>query len=226
MLRTIKEEEEFKQCTFQPNKDKRLINPDFKETSTKLYDDAKRRIKVKQEGEKKEDSESFEYKPAVNRLYILYKFRNPLVFEINPILEDEQVKKETDRLERARIEKKLADLIKKKGVLNLRNFNDIESIVKEDRNLRPFDCSIEVKSNKDTFNIFRQEKRLTATSTSPVKKKYVQKSESPIPMLSINIDMGDRIEKINIYPQDDPMVIAEYFCTTHSNYILTLRYPR
>jgi hypothetical protein len=74
-----------------------------------------------------------------------------------------------------------------------------------------------MKSNKDTFNSHKFEKHVIRTSASPVKRKVVQKSASPIPMLTINVDMGDHMEMINIYPNDDPMVVAEYFCTTHSN---------
>jgi hypothetical protein len=73
-----------------------------------------------------------------------------------------------------------------------------------------------MKSNKDTFSSHRFEKHRLSTSASPVKRRVVKKIESPIPMLTINIDMGDRIEKINIYPGDDPMVVAEYFCTNNS----------
>jgi hypothetical protein len=137
------------------------------------------------------------------------------------------VKKQSDLLERARIEKKLADLIKKKGILNLKNLKDIETIVKEEKNLKPFDCSIEVKTNKDTFTSNKYEKPvLTTKATLSPKKRPKKHSSSPIPMLSINIEMGGKVEKIHIYPQDDPLVVAENFCTHHSNILYNSRYPR
>ena len=43
MLKTIKEEDELKMCTFQPNKEK-SFKSNFQEISNKLYKDAKERI--------------------------------------------------------------------------------------------------------------------------------------------------------------------------------------
>jgi hypothetical protein len=66
MLKTIKEDEEFKYCTFQPNKGQRLINPDGAEISRKLFVDSQTRHRIKQETLKEEEIHSF--KPTINRL--------------------------------------------------------------------------------------------------------------------------------------------------------------
>jgi hypothetical protein len=73
-LRTIKEDEELKYCTFQPNQDIRLLNKDSKEISLRLFADAQTKQQTQLETQKVE--EQFSFKPTINHLY---KFFNTAI---------------------------------------------------------------------------------------------------------------------------------------------------
>ena len=57
--------------------------------------------------------------------------------------------------ERVRIEKKICDIQKKKGINNLRNLKNIEDMLKEEH-LPDFVFSLEAKRDKDTFDSYRK----------------------------------------------------------------------
>jgi len=77
--------------------------------------------------EKKEEvlSEECRFNPKVNKF-------NAHVFEVNPLLHDELVKKEVERFERARVEKKLQEIQKKKGINNLKQYKNLDVLLKEE----------------------------------------------------------------------------------------------
>lgn len=78
---------------------------------------------------------------------------------MNPLEHDELNKKEADRYEQARILKKIAEIQKKKGLMNLKQYNNFNSLLKEEE-LPPWRFEIEKKNNKDTFDNYKKYDRL------------------------------------------------------------------
>jgi len=209
-------------CTFQPNADKQkklnnsVTNNTIDETINKLYkDSANKASKLKTYEEKKENElkalENNSYHPKVNRF-------NSHVFEVNPLIHDEVVKKEVQRLEQARIEKKLDELQKKKGITNIKLFKNIDSIIKEE-DLTAMQFSIEKKTYKDTFDhkdiYTRKSKSITPsrdTFNQTMRFKGKSSGVQPLLYIDVNIDESNHQEKLEIYPNDDPMIVSENFC--------------
>jgi hypothetical protein len=158
-LKLQQNEELIKKCTFQPNA--HIISKSPKtnpiEVAKKLFVDADQRKNKKhnQEEEKKKKDEipvDFPFQPVVNHV-------KTDVFQTNPIQNDEDVKKKVERYERARIEKKLCELQKKKGVNNFKNVSNIEEMIKKEEHT-PMKFGIESKTYKDTFEVRKvQEKK-------------------------------------------------------------------
>jgi len=118
-----------KQCTFHPNIEKKteLDKINIKETVNKLYIDGVTKQKARKNEERKEEvtPEDCTFNPKVNRF-------NSHVFEVNPLLHDELVKKEVERFERARIERKINEIQKKKGINNLKQYKNVDVLLKEE----------------------------------------------------------------------------------------------
>ena len=70
------------------------------------------------------------------------------------ITEDEDVQKGVERMERSRIEKKLIELQKKKGIHNIKSPKSLELIAREDDNVKQWNFSLEKKTSKDTFTTY------------------------------------------------------------------------
>ena len=136
-LRKEKEEEEMKNCTFQPNALTRPVNKkEVKEKVEKLYTDGKitymKKLKQK-ENNSKENEEKFTFMPEIHPL-------NQEIFELNPLENDQKYLDEMIRLEKIRNTK----------IANLNNNNE---------NLIPMRFDMEYKSNRDTFNNFKKKKK-------------------------------------------------------------------
>jgi hypothetical protein len=69
--------------------------------------------------------------------------------------------------ERLRIEKKICEVQKKKGINNLRNLKNIEEMLKEEF-IPGFKFSLETKRDKDTFDSYKRS--FNPTSTKPPNK--------------------------------------------------------
>ena len=135
-LRKEKEEEEMKNCTFQPNALTRPVNKkEVKEKVEKLYTDGKitymKKLKQK-ENNSKENEEKFTFMPEIHPL-------NQEIFELNPLENDQKYLDEMIRLEKIRNTK----------IANLNNNNE---------NLIPMRFDMEYKSNRDTFNYLKKKK--------------------------------------------------------------------
>ncbi len=136
-LRKEKEEEEMKNCTFQPNALTRPVNKkEVKEKVEKLYTDGKitymKKLKQK-ENNSKENEEKYTFMPEIHPL-------NQEIFELNPLENDQKYLDEMIRLEKIRNTK----------IANLNNNNE---------NLIPMRFDMEYKSNRDTFNNFIKKKK-------------------------------------------------------------------
>jgi phosphoenolpyruvate carboxylase len=83
------------------------------------------------------------------------------------------VKKEHERLERARIDKKIAEIQKEKGVASLKNFASIEELFNSTRNYqKSMNFSIDKKTNKDTFSTFSKLNKAIPKLQEPNGKLY------------------------------------------------------
>jgi hypothetical protein len=97
-------------------------------------------------------------------LFIISIYSDTTVFEVNPLQHDELFRKEVERFEQARILKKIAEIQKKKGIMNLKQYKNFHSLLK-DEDLPGMKFGIEKKVNKDTFeNYDKLEKTKNTTA--------------------------------------------------------------
>ena len=202
-LRKEKEEEEMKNCTFQPNALTRPVNKkEVKEKVEKLYTDGKitymKKLKQK-ENNSKENEEKFTFMPEIHPL-------NQEIFELNPLENDQKYLDEMIRLEKIRNTK----------IANLNNNNE---------NLIPMRFDMEYKSNRDTFNNFIKKKKNNFynrdfySNNNEEANSFdsdVKNGVSPLLKVEVNIDDTNNIVKLVIYPGDDPMKIVEEFCEKYN----------
>jgi hypothetical protein len=91
--------------------------------------------------------EECSFKPNINTF-------KEKIFQENPLVHDKNVKKEVERFERARLERKIVELKKKKGIMNLKQLKNLELLLKGDEN-KPWGFEVEKKTFKDTFNNYK-----------------------------------------------------------------------
>lgn len=145
------------------------------------------------------------------------KFR-PEIFERNPLAENSEYKKEIERHERARLEKRIAEIQKEKGINNLKNVKNLDELIKG-KETPAWNCGLEMKHFKNTLDIHMQ-------SNSKFKKSNncrflnldhrtvasVDTDDNAILRLDVNIDDSNRLEKLVIYPEQDPNSVVDEFC--------------
>lgn len=86
--------------------------------------------------------------------------RNESIFNPKKIEAYEVSKKNVERFERARIEKKIAEIQKQTGITNLNQINNIDALLKEN-NYPSWNFTLEKKSHKDTFDDTSRFSKLT-----------------------------------------------------------------
>ena len=202
-LRKQKEEEEMKQCTFQPNASTRPVNKkEIKAKVEKLYTDGKisymKKLKKKEKelNENKEIEEKCTFTPEIHSL-------NSEIFINNPLENDQKLIDEMNKLEKLRNKKKIN--------LNYDNFI-------------PMRFDIEQKSNRDTFNNFNINKKKKQINRefynnddlSSSKISDIKNGIAPLLKVEVNIDDSNNIVKLLIYPGDDPMKIVDEFCEKYN----------
>lgn len=101
-------------------------------------------------------------------------FSNPNIFEVNPLQNDNLVKKGIDRYERARIEKKIVEVQTTKGISTLKDLKNIEALIKEENN-PSFKFNVEVMFNKNTIE--KRTKSLERNCKSQNSQDYNQSRE-------------------------------------------------
>lgn len=142
------------------------------------------------------------------------------IFEVNPLVHDKIIEKDIKRVEKARIERKFTELQKRKGLLNLKGVKNLDSILLEEE-LPAWDFTIERRTNKDTIEmISRPERRTKSVVTrrdfgKTLKNKSHRNRRDPLLNIEVNIDDNNRVEKLEIYSNDDPMQVADTFCATY-----------
>jgi len=142
---------------------------------------------------------------------------------VNPLIHDKFVEKEVKRFEKARIERKIIEIQKKKGINNLKTVKNLEELlVDEDYPSMTFE--IEKRTFKDNIDSMNRSERRNNSSEkkSDFMKTVVggksvikQTTREPILNIEVNIDDNNRIEKLEIYPNDDAMNVADEFCSKY-----------
>ena len=201
-LRKQKEEEEMKTCTFQPNASTRPVNKkDVKAKVEKLYADGKVAYMKKLKQKEKDNSESqleekYTFMPEIHPL-------NLEIFENNPLEHDQ----------------KLID-----GMVKLEKFRNKKLQYLNKEIYTPMKFDIEQKSNRDTFNNFYNKEKIIHNNDYNIsneesfssKDSDVKDGVAPLLKVEVNIDETNKIVKLLIYPEDDPMKIVEEFCNKYN----------
>ena len=187
-LRKQKEEEEMKQCTFQPNASTRPVNKkEIKAKVEKLYTDGKisykKKLKKKEKelNENKEIEEKCTFMPEIHPL-------NLEIFENNPLENDQKLIDGKVKLEKFRNKK----------------FKNLNKEI-----YTPMKFDIEQKSNRDTFNNFYSKEKIIHNNNDYVisnnesfssKDSDVKDGVAPLLKVEVNIDETNKIVKFLIYP--------------------------
>lgn len=170
--REEKEAEQLKHCTFQPNLGKRNHDVVDQDAILKLYKHGVEKVRKAKNSqtELKDDFENCSFKPSVNKF-------NEKIFLENPLVHDKNVKKEVERFERARLEKKILELKKKKGVNNLKQLKNLELLLKGE-DFKPWGFEVEKKTFKDTFTNYNSENNFNSKSNRIRSRSLINSHDS------------------------------------------------
>ena len=217
-LRAQKEQDEFKECTFQPNAATKPVNPkDVPANIEKLYTDGKITYMKKLRKEDRNPNETKElemnctFRPEIHKM-------NENIFSVNPIGKDQRYIDQINLMEEARLKRNVQNFQLKMGVTNIRLFQSNLDNGAYNDNLPSMRFYIEAKTNKDSFSNFEQKKRnfkKISKTLSDEKKEEGKDGIAPLLKVEVNIDDNNKIEKLEIYPGDDPVKITEDFCEKH-----------
>ena len=167
-----KEKEELRYCTFQPNLGKR--NHDVVDTDAikKLYQHGVEKVRKSKNSQKesKDDFDLCSFKPQINQF-------NEKIFQENPLVHDKNVKKEVERFEQARLERKIVELQKKKGINNLKQLKNLEDLLKGEEN-KAWGFDVEKKTFKDTFNNFNKDRSSLNNNNNNLTRSLLNSRES------------------------------------------------
>ena len=194
ILRKRKEIEEDKECTFFPN-GKRPKSTTSREVSNRLYSIPRKQKNTILQTNPNE-KEIYDFKPELTHY-------NKKMFNYNPIKDDKLVNEKIEQYEKARIDKKVSNYLKKQGthsISHLKTFDEVvNDIVQTDTPTRwKFDN--EKKIYKDTFDRF-----------NPKKKKDQRKIQ-----FIFEIKVEDKIKQLKIYKGDNIEKDVETFCNENN----------
>lgn len=194
ILRKRKEKEEEKECTFFPN-GKRPKSTTSREVSNRLYSIPKKQKNTILQTNPNE-KETYDFKPELTQY-------NKKMFNYNPIKDDKLVNEKIEQYEKARIDKKVSNYLKKQGthsISHLKTFDEVvNDIVQTDTPTRwKFDN--EKKIYKDTFERF-----------NPKKKKDKRKIQ-----FIFEIKVEDKIKQLKIYKGDNIEKEVDTFCNENN----------
>jgi hypothetical protein len=84
---------------------------------------------------------------------------------------------------------------------------------------------IEKRFNKDTIEIQnKSEKRnKSAMNRSDFFKTMKDKAKEPLLNIEVNIDDHNRVEKLEIYSNDDPILVADKFCHKYGKILFLIK---
>lgn len=87
--------------------------------------------------------------------HIIYYYRDYKVFEPTEFI-DESTKKSFERIQRGRIERKLLDLQLQRGILNIKEINNVNDLFRDNKK-PPMNFYINTQNDKVTFDIIMTE---------------------------------------------------------------------
>lgn len=137
------------------------------------------------------------------------------MFSEKKIIENSDVKKEYDRIQDARLKRKLKELQKEKGTyyVKTKNIKTAEDIQKEE-NVPQIVFHLERSRAKETFDtsLFNDKKK-----EKP--KKKADPNKKPIVSFDFNVSRT-KVEKIEIFADDDTYLFAQNFAKKFSKFLL------
>ena len=130
------------------------------------------------------------------------------------MINKELIEKEVKRIEKARLEKKIIESQKKKGIYNLKGLKNYDSLLDEEE-LPNFNHSLEKRFFKDTIESMNKSQSIKTESKSDFFKTFRNTRTSlrePLLKIEVNIDDKNGVEKLEIFAEDDPLIVAKDFC--------------
>ncbi len=130
------------------------------------------------------------------------------------MVDKELVEREVKRIEKARLERKIVEVQKKKGIYNLKGLKNIDALL-DDEELPTWNHALERKFHKDTlenFNVTQSSKSDTRSDFLKTFRHTKTSLREPLLNIEVNIDDKNGVEKLEIYADDDPMLVAKDFC--------------
>jgi len=132
-------------------------------------------------------------------------------------MEDELVKKSVERIQRARIERKLCELQLRRGIINIKEFNNVSDLFKENK-VKPMTFFTDSKNNIVTFDLImpeEQKDKKRKEKLLEIKKHFRSMSQIPIVQLDVNLSETKKA-KLLIYENDDAELISDTFCEKYN----------
>jgi len=199
-----------KNCTFKPEIMTRAKST--KDMGKKLYLDAFARMnKMKS---KKTEVEN-EAKNKENKFMPVTSVYKPEIFEENPLQNDTLVKKVIERQERARIEKKIAEIQSSKGMTTIKSLKNLDLFLKEEVILPAFRFDVSIRCNKHSIENRVKPLETNTNDESEIREKTsFSISRTPLLILDINIDDKNK-EKLEIFMKDNIEQLVQNFCDKH-----------
>lgn len=137
------------------------------------------------------------------------------LFSERKIIENPIVQKELERFQKARFDRKLLEYQLSRGVnAKVKNFNSVEEIIKEE-DFQPIVFHLEKSQYKDTFDTTPFKKERPKPQTPRNENNYSNSGKMPVLSFEFNITRA-KVEKIEIYADDDPYLFAEEFSSKFS----------
>ena len=142
-------------------------------------------------------------------------------------MNDKAIDKEVKRIEKARIERKINELQKKKGINNLKELKNLDALL-IDEELPSWNFSIERRFFNDTIEMETQMKTEFKNNMTFTKEDFNRTvrhnktnrlSREPLLKIEVNLDENNRVQKLEIYSNDDPSRVAENFAKKYGKNI-------
>lgn len=151
-------------------------------------------------------------------LVIIY-YSKSRIFDINPLLHDERIHKEIEKLEKARIDKKLLEYKKQRGINVIKDYSSVDL---KNEVLPNWRFEIEKKTYKDPIELAINQpgnstgkditiSRRDFNKTMKLNNNLTRTVREPLFNVEVNIDDNYRTEKLEIFADDDPAKLAESF---------------
>lgn len=135
------------------------------------------------------------------------------------MIENDLIRKECERLQKARFDRKLKEYQISRGIYKPKAFNSVDEIMKED-DYQPIVFYLEKSVFKDTFDTahFKEKNQILSPTRKKNDEEKKKKEIKPVLSLEVNITRTKK-EKLEIFAEDDPYLVAEEFSKKFSKFI-------